>query len=91
MLVPDQLIAELKRFRRESFPRFREHYEKLVSEGQHPSTLFIGCSDSRIVPTLLTDSPPGELFVVRNMGNFIPPLEPDAGYHGTSAAIEFAV
>jgi len=89
--VPDQLIAGLKRFRREYFQRFREHYEKLVSEGQHPSTLFIGCSDSRIVPTLLTDSAPGELFIVRNMGNFIPPFEPDAGYHGTSAAIEFAV
>lgn len=43
--MPDQLIAGLKRFRRESFPRFREHYEKLVAEGQHPSTLFIGCSD----------------------------------------------
>jgi len=89
--VPKQLIDGLRRFRREHFPRFREHYEKLVAEGQHPSTLFIGCSDSRIVPTLLTDSAPGELFIVRNMGNFIPPFEPDAGYHGTSAAIEFAV
>jgi carbonic anhydrase len=88
--VPDQLIEGLRRFRREYFPRFREHYERLVSEGQHPSTLFIGCSDSRVVPTLLTDSQPGELFIVRNMGSFVPPFEPDAGYHGTSAAIEFA-
>jgi carbonic anhydrase len=89
--VPDQLIAGLKRFKREYFPRFREHYERLVAEGQRPSTLFIGCCDSRVVPTLLTDSAPGELFIVRNMGSLVPPFEPDAGYHGTSAAIEFAV
>jgi carbonic anhydrase len=89
--VPRELIEGLRRFRRDSFPRFREHYERLVAEGQSPRTLFVGCSDSRLVPSLFTDSAPGEIFVVRNVGNLVPPFEPDAGYHGTSATIEFAV
>lgn len=89
--MPQRLIEGLKRFNKEHFPRFREHYERLVSEGQKPSTLFIGCSDSRLMPELLTNAGPGELFVVRNAGNFVPPFESDDGFHGTSAAIEFAV
>lgn len=88
--MPKRLLEGLERFRREHFPRYREHYRKLVSEGQKPSTLFIGCSDSRVVPDVLTDSMPGELFVVRNVGNFVPPYEADSGHHGVSAAIEFA-
>jgi len=89
--MPQQLLEGLKRFRRDSFPRFKEHYSRLVQEGQKPSTLFVGCSDSRLVPELLTDSAPGQLFIVRNVGNLIPPFETDSGYHGTSAGIEFAV
>lgn len=89
--MPEHLIAGLRRFRKETFPRFREHYRMLVEEGQRPTTLFIGCSDSRIVPDLLMQTGPGELFIVRNMGAFVPPFEPDEGFHGTSAAIEFAV
>lgn len=88
--MPKQLLEGLQRFRREYFPRYAEHYQRLVAEGQRPSTLFIGCSDSRVVPDVLTDAMPGELFVVRNVGNFIPPYEDDSGYHGVSAAIEFA-
>jgi len=88
--VPQQLIEGLRRFRRESFPRFREHYQRLVEQGQRPSTLFVGCADSRVVPDLLTSSLPGELFVLRNVGNLVPPFEQDAGFHGTSAGIEFA-
>jgi carbonic anhydrase len=88
--MPHRLLEGLQRFRRDRFPRYREHYQRLVAEGQRPGTLFIGCCDSRVVPDLLTDSPPGELFVVRNVGNFVPPFEPDAGFHGTSAAIEYA-
>ena len=62
-----------------------------MSEGQHPSILFIGCSDSRLVPYLLTGTGPGDLFLIRNVGAFVPPYDGMAGYHGTSAAIEFGV
>lgn len=86
-----RLLDGLRRFRREYFPAYREHYKKLVEEGQKPTTLFIGCSDSRVVPDLITDSMPGELFIVRNVGAFVPPFETDPGYHGVSAGIEFAV
>ena len=86
-----RLLDGLQRFRREYFPAYREHYQRLVEEGQKPTTLFIGCSDSRVVPDLITDSMPGELFIVRNVGAFIPPFEIDDGFHGVSAGIEFAV
>ena len=86
-----RLLDGLQRFRREYFPAYRDHYQRLVEEGQKPTTLFIGCSDSRVVPDLITDSMPGELFIVRNVGAFIPPFELDQGYHGVSAGIEFAV
>ena len=86
-----RLLDGLRRFRREYFPAYRDHYKRLVEEGQKPTTLFIGCSDSRVVPDLITDSMPGELFIVRNVGAFVPPFETDPGYHGVSAGIEFAV
>lgn len=88
--MPGRLIEGLRRFRAEHFPQYREHYERLVAEGQSPSTLFIGCSDSRVVPDLLTDSLPGDLFVLRNVGNLIPPYEEDSSFHGVSAGIEYA-
>lgn len=88
--MPQRLVEGLRRFRREYFPRFREHYQRLVAEGQQPSTLFLGCADSRVVPDLLTSTLPGDLFVLRNVGNLVPPFEPDGGFHGTSAGIEFA-
>jgi carbonic anhydrase len=85
------LIERLRRFHDSSFPRFETRYRELVSGGQHPTILFIGCSDSRIVPSLLTDSGPGDLFMSRNVGNFVPPYDGSQGYHGTAAAIEYAV
>ena len=88
--MPQRLVEGLRRFRSECFPQFREHYQRLVAEGQRPSTLFLGCADSRVVPDLLTSALPGDLFVIRNVGSLIPPFEPDAGFHGTSAGIEFA-
>lgn len=89
--MPDEILARLRRFRARYFPRLRQQFHDLVKGGQHPSVLFIGCSDSRIVPYLIMDSGPGELFVVRNVGNFVPPFDASRGYHGTAAAIEYAV
>jgi carbonic anhydrase len=87
----DDLVRRLRRFETRFFPRYRDAYRDLVARGQHPRTLFIGCSDSRIVPYLLTGSGPGELFVARNVGNLVPPWDASHGYHGTVAAVEFAV
>ncbi len=81
----------LRRFHSDTFPGVQEQFQNLVRDGQHPTILFIGCSDSRLVPYLLTGTGPGELFIVRNVGAFVPPYDGSAGYHGTSAAIEFAV
>jgi carbonic anhydrase len=87
----DDLLARLARFERDFFPRYEKTYRRLVEEGQHPKALFIGCSDSRIVPYALMDCGPGELFIARNVGNLVPPWDMSAGFHGTAAAIEFAV
>ena len=89
--MPDQLISRLRRFHTRYFPRLRKQFKDLVDKGQHPTVLFIGCCDSRVVPHLLMDSGVGELFVVRNVGSFVPPFDASHGYHGTAAAIEFAV
>jgi carbonic anhydrase len=87
----DDLLHRLRRFQTDYFPRHQQRFQDLVNEGQHPKTLFIGCSDSRLVPYLLTDAGPGELFIVRNVGAFVPPYDGSHGLHGTMAAIEFAV
>ncbi len=89
--MPDEIVARLRRFQTRFFPRFKREFRELVEGGQHPTALFIGCSDSRLVPYLLTGSGPGELFIVRNVGNFVPPYDASMGYHGTAAAVEFAV
>src|SRR5690606_15290764 len=85
-----QFISRLQRFQREYFPEQREHFLRLVRDGQHPSALFIGCSDSRVVPDLLVGASPGELFIIRNIGNLVPPYE-SSGYHSVPAGIEYAV
>lgn len=89
--MSDELLARLRRFHDHTFPGVQETFETLVKEGQHPSILFIGCSDSRLVPYMLTGAGPGDLFLVRNVGAFVPPWDGSAGFHGTAAAIEFAV
>ena len=89
--MPDHIISRLRRFHTRYFPRLRKQFQALVDKGQHPTVLFIGCCDSRVVPYLLMDSGPGELFIVRNVGSFVPPFDASHGYHGTAAAIEFAV
>ena len=89
--MPDELLLRLRNFQEDYFPRHQQRFQDLVAQGQHPKTLFIGCSDSRLVPYLLTGASPGELFLVRNVGAFVPPYDQSHGLHGTMAAIEFAV
>ncbi len=83
-----ELIAGIRQFQRDIFPEHRELFEQLAA-GQSPGAMFITCSDSRVDPFLLTQSRPGELFVVRNAGNIVPPYE--AGPGAEAAAIEYAV
>jgi len=78
-------------FQKIKFNQSRDRFKKLVEEGQSPKALFIGCSDSRVMPALITGSKPGDLFIVRNIGNFVAPYNPDADFHATASAIEYAV
>lgn len=87
----ENLVAGFRAFRATYFEQRPALYEALVKEGQHPEVLMISCSDSRVDPALLLNTQPGELFVVRNVANLVPPYQPNSHYHGTSAALEFAV
>ncbi|GAA4038478.1 carbonic anhydrase [Parerythrobacter jejuensis] len=86
-----ELLEGYRRFRKDGYPRQRARYDQLVSEGQHPKLMIIGCSDSRVDPAQIFDVDPGEIFVVRNVAALVPPFETSPGHHGVSAAIEFAV
>src|SRR5215210_8087296 len=87
----DPLLDGYRRFRREVWPGERARYQALAKHGQRPETLVIACSDSRVDPQSVFGAVPGEMFVVRNVAGLVPPYSPDAGYHGTSAALEFGV
>ena len=87
----DRLIAGYHQFRQSQWPERRETYEQLAEYGQSPRALVLACSDSRVDPTMIFGAAPGELFVVRNIANLVPPYQPDARWHGTSAALEFGV
>jgi carbonic anhydrase len=78
-------------FKKTYFKKHEEHLLNLVKEGQSPKTLFIGCSDSRVIPDLIVQSTPGDLFVVRNVGNFVAPYKLDEDFHSTAAGIEYAI
>ena len=78
-------------FQSVKFAKNKERFQTLVEEGQNPKALFIGCSDSRVMPALITGSKPGDLFIARNIGNFVPPFKPDVDYHATASSIEYAV
>jgi carbonic anhydrase len=85
------LIDGYRAFRSGRWPIERAHYEELAKRGQSPEYLVISCSDSRADPATIFDAAPGELFVVRNVAGIVPPCESDISYHGTSAALAFAV
>jgi carbonic anhydrase len=86
----DPLISGYHRFRADHWPAAKAEYEALAA-GQTPHTLIVACSDSRADPALIFDAAPGQLFVVRNVANIVPPYEPDGLLHGVSAALEFGV
>ncbi len=85
------LLDGYARFRESAWPERRALFERLAAQGQRPRTMVIACSDSRVDPAMIFGAGPGELFVVRNVGNLVPPYQPDGSYHGTSAALEFGV
>ena len=85
------LIHGYREFRAGIWPQRRALFEELAARGQKPHTMVIACSDSRVDPTMIFNVGPGEFFVLRNVANLVPPYLPDAGFHGTSAALEFGV
>ena len=88
---PQTLLHGYRTFVDERLARERQRYRELASAGQKPQVMIIACCDSRAAPETIFNAGPGELFVLRNVANMVPPFEPTAGQHGTSAAIEFAV
>ena len=86
-----RLIEGVHKFQTDQFGNYRKLFRKLSQEGQNPHTLFITCSDSRVLAELITQSKPGDLFVVKNVGNIVPPASVTGDTNSTAAAIEFAV
>lgn len=87
----DDLVAGFRRFRATHFDERPDLYARLTRAGQSPRVMVVACCDARVDPAIITDSDPGDLFVVRNVANLVPPWEGGGHYHGTSAALEFAV
>ena len=90
-MFPQRLAQGYRSFLGGRFASERARYQDLAGSGQSPSIMVIGCVDSRVSPEVIFDARPGELFVVRNVANLVPPYSPDGTYHGVSAALEFAV
>ena len=91
MTFPQRLIEGYSAFAGGRLRVEQDRYRELAERGQHPEIMVIGCCDSRVSPEVIFDAHPGELFVVRNVANIIPPYAPDGLAHGVSAALEFGV
>jgi carbonic anhydrase len=91
MPATDKLIAGYQRFREGYYLQNKEHLLKLAQEGQSPKIAIVSCCDSRVEPSIILDCEPGDLFVIRNVANLVPPCQSSDNFHGTSAALEFAV
>src|SRR5262245_37609004 len=87
---PDHLTDRFRRFKFRHFAPNQDQYEKLAQMGQTPDVMIVSCCDSRVDPETIFSAMPGELFVVRNVANLVPPFETQGKYHGVSAALEFA-
>lgn len=90
-LLPEHLADRYRRFRFRHYAPNQERYEELAERGQAPDVMVVSCCDSRVDPEIIFSAMPGELFVVRNVANLVPPYETSGKYHGVSAALEFAV
>lgn len=88
---PSDLIEKYRQFKSGDFAPKQAEYEKLAAVGQSPKTMVISCCDSRVTPEVIFCSGPGDIFVVRNVANLVPPYETGGRFHGVSAALEFAV
>src|SRR6201994_4488350 len=88
---PQKLIDGYRTFASQRLPTEQSRYRELAERGQKPEIMVIGCCDSRVSPEAIFDAGPGELFVVRNVANLVPPFETDGNYHGVSAALEFGI
>lgn len=90
-MFPEHLLDRYRRFRYRHFDPQAEQFEDLANYGQSPDVMVVSCCDSRVPPETVFSALPGELFVVRNVANLVPPFETTGTYHGVSAALEFAV
>jgi len=91
MAFPERLIQGYRDFLAGRLPQEQSRFRELAEHGQSPEVMVIGCCDSRVSPEVIFDASPGELFVIRNVANLVPPYAPDGALHAMSAALEFAV
>lgn len=91
MTSPQKLVQGFQRFREQHFTDDDALYRQLVEQGQAPKIMVVACCDARVDPAIVLNCAPGDLFVIRNVANIVPPSESHGGHHGTCAALEFGV